>query len=79
MHGADLHLQRLPPASEPVGEAELFKVLQDAAGIVDRWMRKVGFAVALVDGDLYFRVLKPEIWIERGLELARGAQEQAGS
>jgi hypothetical protein len=42
-------------------------------------MRKVGFAVALVDGDLYFRVLKPEIWIERGLELARGAQEQAGS
>jgi hypothetical protein len=72
-------LQRLPPADQPAGEAELFEILQEAAGIVDRWMRKVGFAVELVDGNLYFRVLKPEIWIERGLELARGAQEQAGS
>jgi hypothetical protein len=72
-------LQRLPPASEPAGEDKLFEILHKAAKILDRWMRKVGFAVELVDGDLVFRVLKPEIWIERGLELAEGAQEQAGS
>jgi hypothetical protein len=73
------NLQRLPPASEPAGQDELFEILHEAAGIIDRWMRKAGFAVELVNGELYFRVLKPEIWIARGLELAKGAQEQAGS
>jgi hypothetical protein len=37
-----------------------FEILQVAAGIIDRWMRKVGFAVELVNGHLYLRVLKPE-------------------
>lgn len=72
-------LQRLPPASEPAGEDELFETLHKAAGVIDRWIRKVGFAVELVDGEFYFRVLRPEIWIERGAELAEEAREQAGS
>lgn len=71
-------LQRLPKAAEPAEEDQLNAVLVEAAEIVERWMQAAGFAVEDTNEGLYFHVRKPEAWINRGVELAKAAQEDSG-